>query len=109
MGLQSFYIFVVSNDKYYIMPSGDLHVYSVSKAESGSRYKCKIINRLSSIVSVSATAGRLFVTGKIVISCFLIVYLLVVFSYSYSVVIRGGRNGCSSNIRLFFLPSTCST
>ncbi|GAB6021006.1 Down syndrome cell adhesion molecule-like protein 1 [Chamberlinius hualienensis] len=37
----------VVNDKYAVMPNGDLHIYDVTSAESSANYKCKTVNSLT--------------------------------------------------------------
>ncbi|GAB6020997.1 hypothetical protein CHUAL_003637 [Chamberlinius hualienensis] len=50
------------SDKYAMMPNGDLHIYNVTIAESGTKYKCKTVNSLTDESQVSSSAGQLFVT-----------------------------------------------
>ncbi|GAB6021000.1 Down syndrome cell adhesion molecule-like protein 1, variant 3 [Chamberlinius hualienensis] len=51
------------NDKYDVMPNGDLHVHDVTTTDSGITYKCKTVNSLTGESQLSSNAGQIFVNA----------------------------------------------
>ncbi|XP_045126215.1 Down syndrome cell adhesion molecule-like protein Dscam2 isoform X2 [Portunus trituberculatus] len=49
--------------KYLVLPSGELHIRSVSPEDSFKSYKCRTIHRLTQETRLSATAGRLVISN----------------------------------------------
>lgn len=58
-------IFLTSSDgKYVVLPSGELQIRNVVKEDGDKTYKCRTKHRLTGETKLSATAGRLVITGK---------------------------------------------
>ncbi|GAB6032244.1 Down syndrome cell adhesion molecule-like protein 1 [Chamberlinius hualienensis] len=51
-----------ADEKYAIMPTGELNIRDVTKSNSGSKYRCKTIHKLTGEIRDSLTAGQLKVT-----------------------------------------------
>ncbi|KAG7160229.1 Down syndrome cell adhesion molecule-like protein 2-like 4, partial [Homarus americanus] len=49
--------------KYLVLPSGELHIRSVSSEDGFKSYKCRTVHRLTQETRLSATAGRLVISG----------------------------------------------
>ena len=50
--------------KYLVLPSGELHIRDVSPEDGEKSYRCQTKHRLTGETRLSATAGRLVITGK---------------------------------------------
>ncbi|XP_042237781.1 Down syndrome cell adhesion molecule-like protein Dscam2 isoform X20 [Homarus americanus] len=48
--------------KYLVLPSGELHIRSVSSEDGFKSYKCRTVHRLTQETRLSATAGRLVIS-----------------------------------------------
>lgn len=59
-----FYI-LCKDGKYVVLPSGELQIRNVSPEDGTKTYKCRTKHRLTGETKLSATAGRLVITGKI--------------------------------------------
>ena len=55
----------VVDGKYVVLPSGELQIRNVSAEDGFKTYKCRTKHRLTGETKLSATAGRLVITGKI--------------------------------------------
>ncbi|XP_042237766.1 Down syndrome cell adhesion molecule-like protein Dscam2 isoform X6 [Homarus americanus] len=51
--------------KYLVLPSGELHIRSVSSEDGFKSYKCRTVHRLTQETRLSATAGRLVISEPI--------------------------------------------
>ncbi|XP_042237772.1 Down syndrome cell adhesion molecule-like protein Dscam2 isoform X12 [Homarus americanus] len=51
--------------KYLVLPSGELHIRSVSSEDGFKSYKCRTVHRLTQETRLSATAGRLVISAGI--------------------------------------------
>lgn len=51
--------------KYMVLPSGELHIRDVSPEDGYKSYRCRTKHRLTGETRLSATAGRLVVTGEL--------------------------------------------
>lgn len=58
--------FVVSetDGKYLVLPSGELHIRDVGPEDGYKTYQCRTKHRLTGETRLSATKGRLVITGK---------------------------------------------
>nr|XP_053626456.1 cell adhesion molecule Dscam2-like [Cherax quadricarinatus] len=54
--------------KYLVLPSGELHIRSVSSEDGFKSYKCRTVHRLTQETRLSATAGRLVISEPVGIS-----------------------------------------
>ena len=50
--------------KYVVLPSGELQIRNVSPEDGFKTYKCRTKHKLTGETKLSATAGRLVITGK---------------------------------------------
>lgn len=53
-----------ADGKYLVLPSGELHIRSVSSEDGFKSYKCRTVHRLTQETRLSATAGRLVISGR---------------------------------------------
>ncbi|XP_045126205.1 Down syndrome cell adhesion molecule-like protein Dscam2 isoform X43 [Portunus trituberculatus] len=51
--------------KYLVLPSGELHIRSVSSEDGFKSYKCRTVHRLTQETRLSATAGRLVISESL--------------------------------------------
>ncbi|XP_047472708.1 Down syndrome cell adhesion molecule-like protein Dscam2 isoform X7 [Penaeus chinensis] len=51
--------------KYLVLPSGELHIRSVSSEDGFKSYKCRTVHRLTQETRLSATAGRLVISDPV--------------------------------------------
>lgn len=70
MSLQ--YICYISEGKYLVLPSGELHIRDVGPEDGYKSYQCRTKHRLTGETRLSATKGRLVITGKQIYNCFLL-------------------------------------
>ncbi|XP_045126204.1 Down syndrome cell adhesion molecule-like protein Dscam2 isoform X42 [Portunus trituberculatus] len=54
--------------KYLVLPSGELHIRSVSSEDGFKSYKCRTVHRLTQETRLSATAGRLVISEPVAFS-----------------------------------------
>ncbi|XP_042237794.1 Down syndrome cell adhesion molecule-like protein Dscam2 isoform X32 [Homarus americanus] len=54
--------------KYLVLPSGELHIRSVSSEDGFKSYKCRTVHRLTQETRLSATAGRLVISEPLGLS-----------------------------------------
>ncbi|XP_042237773.1 Down syndrome cell adhesion molecule-like protein Dscam2 isoform X13 [Homarus americanus] len=54
--------------KYLVLPSGELHIRSVSSEDGFKSYKCRTVHRLTQETRLSATAGRLVISEPVGLS-----------------------------------------
>lgn len=52
-----------SGGRYSVFPSGELHIRNVTPSDGSMSYRCQTSHRLTHEIIVSATSGRLIVTG----------------------------------------------
>lgn len=60
-------IFTISfhvDGKYLVLPSGELHIKEVGPEDGYKSYQCRTKHRLTGETRLSATKGRLVITGK---------------------------------------------
>lgn len=50
--------------KYLVLPSGELHIREVGPEDGYKSYQCRTKHRLTGETRLSATKGRLVITGK---------------------------------------------
>lgn len=55
----------VSEGKYLVLPSGELHIRDVGPEDGYKSYQCRTKHRLTGETRLSATKGRLVITGKL--------------------------------------------
>ncbi|XP_023221184.1 Down syndrome cell adhesion molecule-like protein Dscam2 [Centruroides sculpturatus] len=55
---------VQEGGRYSVFSSGELHIRNVTPSDGSMSYRCQTTHRLTNEIIVSATAGRLIVTGK---------------------------------------------
>ena len=58
-------ICVITDGKYVVLPSGELQIRNVSPEDGFKTYKCRTKHRLTGETKLSATAGRLVITGML--------------------------------------------
>lgn len=51
--------------KYLVLPSGELHIREVGPEDGYKSYQCRTKHRLTGETRLSATKGRLVITGKL--------------------------------------------
>lgn len=63
---------VFADGKYLVLPSGELHIRDVGPEDGYKSYQCRTKHRLTGETRLSATKGRLVITGEcsIILSCF---------------------------------------
>lgn len=49
--------------KYLVLPSGELHIRDVTPEDGTKSYQCRTKHRLTGETRLSATKGRLVITG----------------------------------------------
>lgn len=54
----------VTDGKYLVLPSGELHIRDVGPEDGYKSYQCRTKHRLTGETRLSATKGRLVITGK---------------------------------------------
>ena len=54
--------------KYVVLPSGELQIRNVNKEDGKKTYQCRTKHRLTGETKLSATAGKLVITGKTYLS-----------------------------------------
>ncbi|KAK4314719.1 hypothetical protein Pmani_014000, partial [Petrolisthes manimaculis] len=54
--------------KYLVLPSGELHIRSVTSEDGFKSYKCRTVHRLTQETRLSATAGRLVISEGVGLS-----------------------------------------
>ena len=60
----TFFFSIILDGKYVVLPSGELQIRNVSPEDGFKTYKCRTKRRLTGETKLSATAGRLVITGK---------------------------------------------
>lgn len=53
-----------TDGKYLVLPSGELHIREVGPEDGYKSYQCRTKHRLTGEARLSATKGRLVITGK---------------------------------------------
>lgn len=61
--IQHLFIFLTEG-KYLVLPSGELHIRDVGPEDGYKSYQCRTKHRLTGETRLSATKGRLVITGK---------------------------------------------
>ncbi|XP_050693558.1 cell adhesion molecule Dscam2-like isoform X6 [Eriocheir sinensis] len=61
----SYYPSQAYDGKYLVLPSGELHIRSVSSEDGFKSYKCRTVHRLTQETRLSATAGRLVISDPV--------------------------------------------
>lgn len=56
--------FTSADSKYLVLPSGELHIKDVGPEDGYKSYQCRTKHRLTGETRLSATKGRLVITGK---------------------------------------------
>jgi hypothetical protein len=57
-------LFLYTEGKYLVLPSGELHIRDVGPEDGYKSYQCRTKHRLTGETRLSATKGRLVITGK---------------------------------------------
>ena len=57
-------MFNLLDGKYVVLPSGELQIRNVSPDDGFKTYKCRTKHRLTGDTKLSATAGKLVITGR---------------------------------------------
>lgn len=55
---------VFADGKYLVLPSGELHIRDVGPEDGYKSYQCRTKHRLTGETRLSATKGRLVITGE---------------------------------------------
>lgn len=55
---------IYTDSKYLVLPSGELHIRDVGPEDGYKSYQCRTKHRLTGETRLSATKGRLVITGK---------------------------------------------
>lgn len=55
---------VLSDDKYHMLPTGELLVFSVTSSDARSSYRCRTVHHVTGDTVESSSYARLMVTGK---------------------------------------------
>lgn len=53
-----------TDGKYLVLPSGELHIRDVGPEDGYKSYQCRTKHRLTGETRLSATKGRLVITGE---------------------------------------------
>lgn len=53
-----------TDSKYLVLPSGELHIRDVGPEDGYKSYQCRTKHRLTGETRLSATKGRLVITGE---------------------------------------------
>lgn len=69
---KNLFYFGDTDSKYLVLPSGELHIKDVGPEDGYKSYQCRTKHRLTGETRLSATKGRLVITGE----CFLKKFLL---------------------------------
>lgn len=56
--------YVPTDSKYLVLPSGELHIKDVGPEDGYKSYQCRTKHRLTGETRLSATKGRLVITGE---------------------------------------------
>lgn len=56
-----------TDGKYMVLPSGELHIREVGPEDGYKSYQCRTKHRLTGETRLSATKGRLVITGKLIV------------------------------------------
>lgn len=59
-----FWVKRLTDGKYLVLPSGELHIRDVGPEDGYKTYQCRTKHRLTGETRLSATKGRLVITGK---------------------------------------------
>lgn len=59
-----FYFWAGVDGKYLVLPSGELHIRDVGPEDGYKTYQCRTKHRLTGETRLSATKGRLVITGE---------------------------------------------
>uniref|UniRef100_A0A182NC83 Uncharacterized protein n=1 Tax=Anopheles dirus TaxID=7168 RepID=A0A182NC83_9DIPT len=54
-----------ADGKYMVLPSGELHIREVGPEDGYKSYQCRTKHRLTGETRLSATKGRLVITGNL--------------------------------------------
>lgn len=55
---------ITTDGKYLVLPSGELHIREVGPEDGYKSYQCRTKHRLTGETRLSATKGRLVITGE---------------------------------------------
>lgn len=55
---------MIKDGKYLVLPSGELHIREVGPEDGYKSYQCRTKHRLTGETRLSATKGRLVITGE---------------------------------------------
>lgn len=58
----------MTEGKYLVLPSGELHIRDVGPEDGYKSYQCRTKHRLTGETRLSATKGRLVITGEFTLS-----------------------------------------
>lgn len=66
--------FLHLDSKYLVLPSGELHIRDVGPEDGYKTYQCRTKHRLTGETRLSATKGRLVITGECLIVLYTTIY-----------------------------------
>lgn len=79
-----FLLLLKTDGKYLVLPSGELHIREVGPEDGYKSYQCRTKHRLTGETRLSATKGRLVITGKsfwdilFITNLELIIYIIII-------------------------------
>jgi hypothetical protein len=94
---------VFADGKYLVLPSGELHIRDVGPEDGYKSYQCRTKHRLTGETRLSATKGRLVITGESTIS---VSYLQEHSAQNCNCIFPELR---TANCIAQAVPSTCNT
>lgn len=63
-----------TDGKYLVLPSGELHIRDVGPEDGYKSYQCRTKHRLTGEARLSATKGRLVITGMFLSATFIFTF-----------------------------------
>lgn len=75
----------IKDGKYLVLPSGELHIKEVGPEDGYKSYQCRTKHRLTGETRLSATKGRLVITGKYPLSIIIGLRILIIEFINFNV------------------------
>lgn len=75
----------IKDGKYLVLPSGELHIKEVGPEDGYKSYQCRTKHRLTGETRLSATKGRLVITGKYPLSIIIGLRILIIQFLNFNV------------------------
>lgn len=75
----------IKDGKYLVLPSGELHIKEVGPEDGYKSYQCRTKHRLTGETRLSATKGRLVITGKYPLSIIIGLRILIIQFINFNV------------------------